>query len=457
MAPDVPDDPFALPSGQTFIRPTPGGRTVAGRQPAPERAVDAAADLAPCDHGLNPLLALANRLLLAVPQMRSTHHLAQPAELRNTLAHGVRQFAHDAAAAGIPTEQITAARYVLCTVLDEAASDTPWGGSGVWGQHSLLVMFHNEAYGGEKVFRLMAKLAEEPARHIDLLELIYAALALGFEGRYRIIENGAVQLEAVRDRLAQIVRQQRGTHPKALAEHWQVPPQAPRRAGSWLPLLAVASVCGLLLLGWHLWLSASLGRLSDPVFAQIQGLRPMGLAAAAVPVAERPAAAQPRLAHLLAADIKAGFVVVRDEVDRSVVTIKGDGLFDPGSTTLVSDREALMARIGDALARLPGPVLVTGHTDNQPIRSARFPSNWHLSEARAKAVGDMIVARGVAAARVRAEGRAEAEPVAANDTPGNRAQNRRVEVTLMVQGAAPAVPAAPAAPATPAAAGSATS
>ena len=57
-----------------------------------------------------------------------------------------------------------AARYVLCTMIDEAAADTPWGGSGVWGRHSLLAMFHNETEGGEKVFQLMARLAEKPGR-----------------------------------------------------------------------------------------------------------------------------------------------------------------------------------------------------------------------------------------------------------------------------------------------------
>ena len=82
-----------------------------------------------------------------------------------------------------------AARYVLCTMLDEAAADTPWGGSGVWGRHSLLAMFHNETEGGEKVFQLMASWPRSPAANRDLLELIYAALALGFEGRYRVIDE----------------------------------------------------------------------------------------------------------------------------------------------------------------------------------------------------------------------------------------------------------------------------
>jgi type VI secretion system protein ImpK len=100
---------------------------------------------------------------------------------------------------------------------------------------------------------------------------------------------------------------------------------------------------------------------------------------------------------------------------------------------LLPDRETLMGRIADALAQVSGNVLVTGHTDSQPIaRSARFPSNWHLSEERARTVRDLLVSRKVSADRIRAEGRADAEPVVANDTPGNRAMNRRVEITLVV-------------------------
>jgi len=139
--------------------------------------------------------------------------------------------------------------------------------------------------------------------------------------------------------------------------------------------------------------------------------------------------------------------VVRDEVDRSVVTLRGDGLFEPGSATLAAPKEALLRRVADALAQFGGAVLVTGHTDSQPIRSARFPSNWHLSQERAGAVRELLVSQQVATERVRAEGRADGEPVVANDSAGNRALNRRVEITLFV--AAPPGVATAARPATP--------
>lgn len=437
MDPAAINDPFGdIDDAQrTFIRPNPGGRAAAAaRPPAPasEAEPGAAGDTAPPERGLNPLVALANRLLLLVPQLRNTRRVDDPAAMRDSLAQSIRDFAATATARGFAPERVMAARYVLCTMIDEAAADTPWGGGGVWAQHSLLARFHNETEGGEKAFQLMARLAEKPDVNRDLLELIWCVLTLGFEGRYRVMANGRAQLEAVRDKLAQILRQQRGDHPAALAQHWQASAVARKPAHDWLPLAATAALAVALLIGAYLAFSLSLHTRTDAVFSRINALR------LTPPVVALPTPAPaPRLAQYLQPDIKAGLVAVRDEVDRSVVTIRGDGAFDPGSASVLPDREVLIGRIADALAQVRGNVLVTGHTDDQAIaRSARFPSNWHLSQARAETVRDLLVSHRVAAERVRAEGRADAEPVADNRTPANRSLNRRVEITLFV-GAAP--------------------
>jgi len=92
----------------------------------------------------------------------------------------------------------------------------------------------------------------------------------------------------------------------------------------------------------------------------------------------------------------------------------------------------VLSRIAAALNEVPGAVLVAGYTDNIPSRSLQFPSNYHLSQARADVVKAFLERRLTAANRVRAEGRAEAEPLAPNDSSENRARNRRVEITLFV-------------------------
>jgi len=432
MSTSNPDDPFAdIDSGRTFIMPTPGGRAAAAAPAQSPRTgqagADVAADIGPSESGLNPLVALANPLLALVPQIRATTHLSDPAALRESIAQGVREFEAAARAKGMAPERVLAARYILCTLLDEVAAGMPWGASGQWGRHSLLAMFHNETGGGEKVFQLMAKLAENPAANRDLLELIYAVLSLGFEGRYRVVDGGKAQLEAVRERLAQILQKERGAHAPALAQNWLGEKPLRRSMLTWLPLWVTAAVVALLLVAVYLFLSFSLSGDSDPVFGSVQELR---LAPPSPPVKQ--AAPKPRLAQFLVADIKAEQVAVRDEVDRSVIVIRGDGLFAPASASLTAEREALMKRIAEALKQVPGGIAVTGHTDNIRIRTASFPSNWHLSEERAKTVREILVGNGLPTERVRAEGRADGEPVAPNDTPANRALNRRVEITLFV-------------------------
>ncbi len=439
------DDPFAqLDAGRTFIMPTPGVRAApAAAARAGPVGADVAADIGPAESGLNPLVALANRMLALVPQIRATHHLADPSALRDSIAQGLREFESQARAKGIAPERVLAARYVLCTLIDEVAAGMPWGAAGHWGRHSLLTLFHNEASGGEKVFQLMAKLAKDPANNRDLLELIYAALCMGFEGRYRVVEGGKAQLEAVRERLAQILKKERGGYAPALAQNWQGEAPVRRSMLSWLPLWVTGAVAALVLLGVYLLMSFQLSGNSDPVFARIQELR---LTPPTPPVKQL--APKPRLAQFLQSEIKAELVAVRDEVDRSIIVVRGDGLFAPASATLTQEREALMNRIALALGQVQGAVLVTGHTDNVRIRTARFPSNFHLSEERARTVRDILVRDGVAADRVRADGRADGEPVVDNSTPANRALNRRVEIALVVGGGG--VIAAPPASSTPA-------
>jgi type VI secretion system protein ImpK len=423
------NDPFAQGSDRTLMVPSPGARSGAARAAPQSFDLPGGGPLfgeaTEPSTGLNPLLAAANPLLSAVPQMRATLHHADPQSLRDTLARDVKEFERRAQGEGIPQPKIVAARYALCTLLDEAAAGTPWGGSGIWARNSLLVMFHNETWGGEKFFQLLAKLAENPSANLDLLQLMYACLALGFEGRYRVMDNGKAQLEAVRERLADIIKRQQGEYERDLAPHWRVATAKRRPLLFIVPVWVTVSVFALLMVGAYIGLDRLLNAASDPVFSGIQGIR----VATAAPPPPKPAP-RPRLAPFLAKEISQGLVSVRDDEGRSTVTIRGDSLFPPGSASIAPEYDPLIARIGEALNGVPGKVLVTGHTDNVPIRTARFPSNWHLSEERARSVAQQLAAV-VPAARLTAEGRADGEPIASNDTPADRARNRRVEITLI--------------------------
>ena len=388
---------------------------------------------------LNPLVSAASPLLSSAPRIRAMVQHANPAGLKDALADGIRKFEQQARAEGLPNEQVIAARYILCTLLDESAASTPWGGSGVWSGQSLLVLFHNETWGGEKVFQLMSKLAENVPANRNLLELMYVALAFGFEGRYRVLNDGKSQLESLRARLSQMLRG--GTRvdgEKTLSPRWEGVPAKVARLRDGLPMWVVASLAGLVLIGVYLGLSYSLNNSSDNVFTTLQGLdaKPAPISAAAPPPPPPPPAAVPRLATFLKGEIEQGLVQVRDLADRSIVIIKGDGFFEPGSSVIADRTLPLLARIAGSLKATPGTVLITGHTDNQPIRTLRYPSNWHLSQDRANAVKTLLGESGIKPERMRAEGKADAEPVDPNPTPAGRARNRRVEITLIIPASA---------------------
>jgi type VI secretion system protein ImpK len=439
-----PNDPFsAFESERTVIKPgagrgapvRPGGAAAGGAPAGVAAPMGKEAPLAIdalMTANLNPLVAAAAPLLSAAPRIRSMAQHPNPAGLKDALADGIRKFEAQARAEGLPNEQVIAGRYILCTLLDESAASTPWGGSGVWANQSLLVQFHNETWGGEKIFQLMSKLAENVPANRNLLELLYVVLSFGFEGRYRVANDGKAQLDSIRTRLSQMLKQQRGgAGDRTLSPRWEGVPAKDGRLGEGIAMWVVMSFAALVLLVVYVALRLSINGHSDPVFATLRGLD----VKAAPVVAPPPPAPAPRLAQLLKPDVDAGLITVRDLADRSIVVIKGDGFFEPGSAVVADRVRPLLQRIEAALQSMPGPILVTGHTDNQPIRSLRYPSNWHLSQDRANAVKAML-ATSVKPERLRAEGRADAEPVAENTTPAGRAQNRRVEITLFVQGGA---------------------
>lgn len=109
-------------------------------------------------------------------------------------------------------------------------------------------------------------------------------------------------------------------------------------------------------------------------------------------------------------------------------------LFQTGRAELIGKAGGLLRKIIPILRTHSAPVSVEGHTDNVPIRTARFPSNWELSAARATVVLRYLIANGVPAGQVRAVGYADTRPVVANDTAEGRSTNRRVNLVVHIDG-----------------------
>jgi type VI secretion system peptidoglycan-associated protein len=220
-----------------------------------------------------------------------------------------------------------------------------------------------------------------------------------------------------------------------LSPRWKstlrLPNALSRHAPVWLSVVVVV-VGGLLLV--YLAMSWALNRASDPVYAALHDI-PDKFAPAALSAPPRATG----LPTLLQPDISAGNVSVTELGDRAIVRIRGDNLFQSGSASINAQYQPVLGRVADALRSTVGGIVVSGHTDDRRIFSARFPSNWDLSKARADAVVSMLAPALGDPGRVRAEGRADQEPIAPNDTPEHRALNRRVDITVFL----PAAPAHP--------------
>jgi len=137
------------------------------------------------------------------------------------------------------------------------------------------------------------------------------------------------------------------------------------------------------------------------------------------------------LKEALKEEIEAGLVSVETEDTKIIVRIQEKGSFSSGSASLDTGFIAVMDRISAAVAKSPGNVIVAGHTDNIPISTARFRSNWELSSARAVTVVHGLLRNpDIDPGRVMVEGHADSRPLVPNDSSANRAINRRVELIL---------------------------
>jgi chemotaxis protein MotB len=138
------------------------------------------------------------------------------------------------------------------------------------------------------------------------------------------------------------------------------------------------------------------------------------------------------LERVLGEEIRRNEVSIRVTRDGLVVSLREIGFFDSGSAALRSDSLPAVDRIGKALAQLVNSLRVEGHTDNVPIRTARFASNWELSTSRATEIARLLMTRyGIPPERFAVAGYAEYRPAASNDTAEGRAANRRVDIVIL--------------------------
>jgi chemotaxis protein MotB len=121
---------------------------------------------------------------------------------------------------------------------------------------------------------------------------------------------------------------------------------------------------------------------------------------------------------------------VEETPEHFIITLRSDKAFESGRASLQEAAKAQLEKMAEDLSNRRNRMVITGHTDNVPIRNVTFPSNWELSSARASSVARLFEDFGVDKQFMTVSGRADAEPLVANDTNVGRAQNRRVVILL---------------------------
>ena len=227
-------------------------------------------------HGLNPLVTGATTLLTLVTKLRSTMKHDQVPDLHKRLTEEIKSFERNARNSGISGDSVVAARYLLCSVIDEMVLNTPWGAGSGWSQHSLLSLFHQETSGGEKSFLILQKLLETPGTHLDLLELYYLCLSLGFQGKYRVMPRGNEQLEQIRENLYHTIESHRPGWESELSPHWEGSVKPSEYLKNYIPLWVIASVVMAILVltysGFRYWMYQETTPVAESIYTEISGV-----------------------------------------------------------------------------------------------------------------------------------------------------------------------------------------
>jgi type VI secretion system protein ImpK len=431
------DDPFK-PSDATVLRPRPGaGRRGGGDPPYPspspqpvsggggysEPIPAAAREL--LGLGLNPLVRAASPLLLLAGQLRGSLAAPDVGDLRRHALEEIRRFEERARTSGVSTEVTRAARYALCASLDEAVLSTPWGAQSEWAQQTLLVALHREAWGGEKFFEMLDRVSQAPAEHIDLMELQYLCLALGFAGKYQVVDRGHARLAEVQQDLYRKIRAHRGTPPSDLSLRWQGLQDRRNRLIRYVPWWVVGAAALAILAVTFVTYYARLGNRSAPIETTLAGV---GLDEFSLP-RPAPPPAGPTIKQLLAPEEAKGTMVVEEDGGKTSVTLLGTDLFASGSASVNPSYSETLRRVAEALDKVPGRVLIAGHTDDQALKSFRYHDNVELSRERALSVLSLLKPAIREQGRLESTGYGSTQPkYKPESTPENRARNRRVEI-----------------------------
>ncbi|GGO66637.1 type VI secretion system protein TssL, long form [Bowmanella pacifica] len=443
---------------RTLIMPSPGRRRtvteepghqqpaaapVQPQQPAPAQITEQNAPNVTMlgTSGSHILLNAATMIFSLARQLRNTLQHSDTQGLLNHITSLMCNYEKTCIGQGVAPDTALEARYILCAFIDEIVLNTPWGHASHWSQNSLLSSLHNDTRGGERFFQILASRSENPGANQAILELMYHCLSLGFQGKFAVQQNGQAALQQIRTGLYQTLRQVKPLPEPELSAQWQGVQDGRPAIAKLVPWWVVLSLLSGILVITYIGFYFSINEASDNAFTQIgqlgREIPQLAETGDNVPVLMEPldTALDPNtllqtLQSSLSAEIAAHQLSLSKEPTGVKITVHNKGLFASGNAQVSPAYHRVFSQLANALRDLPGPILVSGHSDSQKIRTLRYPSNWHLSDERARAVVTALVNQGMQQERLVAQGKADTEPVADNSTPQGREQNRRVEILI---------------------------
>lgn len=194
--------PVNYPNQQGYARPTHFMSTPA----APEQT--------------NALVIAATPLLTFITHICHTVDHPNVPALKAQVIEEIKNLERKLSDLNYSARMIMAARYCICTAIDEAILSRPWGTNSMWVQEGLLSLFQKETYGGERFYMILEDMLRDIRNNIDFIELCYFLLSIGFEGKFYGPENAAAR-EEIRNRIFYNIRNNRSKPEKILSPHWQ--------------------------------------------------------------------------------------------------------------------------------------------------------------------------------------------------------------------------------------------
>jgi type VI secretion system protein ImpK len=235
----------------------------------------------------NQLIRAAEPLLTLITQIRHTVDHTNVDALRAQVIEEVKLFERKLGQIGYSMRTIIAARYCLCTAIDETVLGQQWGTQSVWVQGSLLSIFQKETWGGERFYVILEDALRDIRGNIDFIELIYYLISLGFEGRFYGEEHRAAR-EEIRNRIFYHIRHARAKPERSLSPHAMQRVMSTTIAQKKSRLKRTAFICGLIIIAMGLYFNIRIYHHAQPTLSKLDKLGDVSPVTTFSQVIERP-------------------------------------------------------------------------------------------------------------------------------------------------------------------------